>query len=1107
MVSRTCILVVALGAKLASGTQWSSFDTDWKFNRGASGSGAACQNLTAAFPVDLGDTRCKGLRSTPTADAAACAAACCALGASCQTWQWCAKGEKCAQQTQGCWIGAEANCDASDTSGWLSRARASTNGTSGQQPCDTPYCERSFDDSSWRALELPHDWSSEDLPARAVDADTPVLEARNGSWKFSPGDNASWAAPGFNDGGWGAVTVPHDWRDAPTSYVDRDAYGWYRRTVAVGAAQLAAAKAGTLQLALGTVALTDEAFVNGVKVGGTGSMGKGGGCGALAYRSYNVPYSVLASAVAKNGGSAVVAVRVWSQGGAPGATADGQAPGGLFDSEAPDERVGMFDPAASPGQKSTGYSVGGEGWYRKDFVAPASACDDCKPNGNGATCSEFTVQVKFDGVYMNSDVWLNGKLLGSRPYGYVTFAYDLSASGALLPAPATNSLAVRVRNGGRNSRWYSGSGIYRHVWLGTTRNVHVPMWSLQVHTPAVDVAKRSATVALDVQVGSSEETAFQDKAAMVATIYAPDGKTVAATATKSVDVGGGAPTNVSFSFDLAAGSVSLWDTSSPALYSATVSVDGGATVDASTTFGIRHLEFTATGGFKLNGVPTKLQGGCVHHDNGPLGAAAIDRADERRVEVLKAAGYNAIRTSHNPVSPAFLDACDRLGMLVMDEAFDCWSGGKNPQDYHLYFDAWWQRDMEAMVLRDRNHPSIIMWSIGNEIPIRNSPLGVTLSKQLADFIRARDASARPVTSAYPGVSNAADAYFAPLDVAGYNYGWDKYAADHARVPDRIIVGTESFPAQSFQNWDLIWNSSYLLGDFIWTAMDYIGESSIGANGRNTPDLQACGGYCPRGWAYHIAYCGDIDLVGHRKPQSIYRNVLWNNTQLEVAVHAPVPAGQHEVIASWGFADERQSWTWDVAAADPPLSVNVYSQYPHVQLLLNGKPADAAQASPVAVSRATEFKATFSVPYAAGELTAVAFGPDGAAVAKRTLFSAGAPAGIVLRADRAAIAASRDDLSYVTATVVDKDGKPTPSEDTTITFSLDGGANAEIAAVGSGDPQDSGSFHAASRKTYRGKAVAIVRPGKTNIPATAGSATLTASAPGLGAGTTLRITYE
>jgi beta-galactosidase len=344
-------------------------------------------------------------------------------------------------------------------------------------------------------------------------------------------------------------------------------------------------------------------------------------------------------------------------------------------------------------------------------------------------------------------------------------------------------------------------------------------------------------------------------------------------------------------------------------------------------------------------------------------------------------------------------------------------------------------------------------------------------------------------------------------VAGYNYGWDKYAADHARVPDRIIVGTESFPAQSFQNWDLIWNSSYLLGDFIWTAMDYIGESSIGANGRNTPDLQACGGYCPRGWAYHIAYCGDIDLVGHRKPQSIYRNVLWNNTQLEVAVHAPVPAGQHEVIASWGFADERQSWTWDVAATDPPLSVNVYSQFPHVQLLLNGKPADAAQASPVAVSRATEFKATFSVPYAAGELTAVAFGPDGAAVAKRTLFSAGAPAGIVLRADRAAIAASRDDLSYVTATVVDKDGNPTPSEDTIITFSLDGGANAEIAAVGSGDPQDSGSFHAASRKTYRGKAVAIVRPGKTNIPATSGSATLTASAPGLGAGTTLRITYE
>ena len=1082
--------MILLLASLASATDWSSFDTGWKFNRGASNAGATCRNLTSTFPVNLGDTRCRGLRSTPTADAAACAAACCAMGASCQTWQWCPKGAKCAASTQGCWIGAEAHCDASDTSGWVSRARA--NGTGAV--CDTPYCEPGFDDSSWRVLELPHDWSSEDLPARAVDTDTPVLEVRTGTWKFKAGDNASWAAPGFDDDAWGAVAVPHDWRDAPTSYTDRNAYGWYRRTVTVGGAQLAAAKAGTLQLALGTVALTDEAFVNGVKVGGQGKMGSGSGCAALAYRSYNVPYSVLASAVAKNEGSVLVAVRVWAQGGAPGATTNGQTPGGLFDAEAPDARVGMFDPAASPGQKSTGYSVGGEGWYRKSFVAPA-------PSAAGET-----VQIKFDGVYMNSDVWLNGKLLGSRPYGYVTFAYDLSASGVLLPPPAKNLLAVRVRNDGRNSRWYSGSGIYRHVWLGTTPDIHVPMWSLQVHTSAVDVAAKSATVAVALQVVATSSASPAATATLVTTIAGPDGKTVA-TSTQAVTVPSATPANVSFSFELAAGSVALWSTSSPSQYSASVSADGGATVLASTKFGIRHLEFTTGGGFKLNGVPTKLQGGCVHHDNGPLGAAAIDRADERRVEVLKAAGYNAIRTSHNPVSPAFLDACDRLGMLVMDEAFDCWSGGKNPQDYHLYFDEWWQRDMEAMVLRDRNHPSIVIWSIGNEIPIRNSPLGFALSKQLADFIRARDASGRPVTSAYPGVNKDADQYFAPLDVAGYNYGWEKYSADHARVPDRIIVGTESFPAQSFQNWDLIWNSSYLLGDFIWTAIDYIGESSIGANGRNTPDLQACGGYCPRGWSYHIAYCGDIDLVGHRKPQSIYRNVLWNNTQLEVAVHAPVPAEQHEVIASWGFADERQSWTWALSASDPPLSVNVYSQHPHVQLFLNGKPADAAQPSPVAVSRATEFKATFSVPYAAGQLTAVAYGPDGAPVENRTLVSAGAPAGIALRADRAAITASRGDLSYVTATVVDKDGNPTPSEDTTITFSLDSGANAEIAAVGSGDPQDAGSFHASTRKTYRGKAVAIVRPGKTNVPATTGSATLTASAPGLGAGTTLCINFD
>jgi len=955
--------------------------------------------------------------------------------------------------------GGDLQPQSGDTDGWISRARGD---------CDLDFCQKDFEDGAWRSLELPHDWSAEDLPSRSEDTEAPVLEVRNGSWRFFPGaGDGSEMKPEHDDSSWAKVTVPHDWRDPPTSYTDENAYAWYRTTVKVTDVQRQAAKVGKLRLALGTVVSADETYINGVRVGSTGSMGKENCRDNLLYRSYNVPFSVVSSE-----NLVVVAVKAYSPGG-------DQFPGGLFDSEAADARMGMFDPGASVGQKQTGYAVGGEGWYRKTFVAP-------RVEDGGS------VHIRFDGVYMNSDVWLNGKLVGTHPYGYTTFSYDLSATAALLPAPAENTLSVRVRNNGQTSRWYSGSGIYRHVWLGTFPKVHVPLWGLNVYTPNVSYAEKTATAVLNVTVANGGDVS--EPVDVRFTVFGPDGHVKFADAVPQVAPAPGDKVFVAMTADLS--KVNLWSTDSPALYRAEISLDGGRSVATSTTFGIRHIEYSATSGFKLNGVSTKFQGGCVHHDNGPLGAVSLGRAEERRVEVLKANGYNAIRTSHNPVSDAFLDACDRLGVMVMDEAFDCWEQGKNSEDYHLFFDEWWRRDMEAMVLRDRNHPSIVMWSIGNEIPMRDSTKGHQLSQQLADYVRAMDPAGRPVTAAVPGVGDQSDAFFDPLDVAGYNYSPNKYEGDHERHPERMIVATESFPAQSFKYWDAVWKNDYVLGDFIWTAIDYIGESAIGANGV-VPDLQACGGYCPRGWDYHVAFCGDIDLVGHQKPQSIYRNILWNVSALEIAVHPPAEEGKHEVVAQWGWPDQLQSWTFETAGLGThqtlPLKVDVYSRYESVQLLLNGLPADPSQPEPVSVSYDSQFTATFGVPFVAGELTAVGF-VGSKEVARKTLRTASKPYGLKLTVDHSVIAADRDDLAYVTAQVVDEVGIPVPEAAIDVVFDVVGPA--ELAAVGSGDPQDTGSFHADTRRTYRGRCVAIVRPGSANAPVVGGTVVVKARAAGM-----------
>jgi beta-galactosidase len=354
---------------------------------------------------------------------------------------------------------------------------------------------------------------------------------------------------------------------------------------------------------------------------------------------------------------------------------------------------GPFDPA---GYNLTGYTVAGIGWYRKHFTLDAV--------GKRAA-------VLFDGIYMNAELWLNGHRLGEHPHGYTSFEFDLTPH--LKPPGEKNVLAVRVRNEGKNSRWYSGSGIYRHVWLTVREPVHVPTWGVFVTTP--EVSRNKALVKIFTEITNSGDV--HTEVLVRASIRNSEGKTVGSAQSKQA-----APTGGTRSMEQAVdvASPKLWSPDSPNLYAVDVEiVAAGKVVDSvSNRFGIRKIEVDAKNGFRLNGQPLLLKGGCIHHDNGPLGAAAIDRAEERKVELLKANGYNAIRTSHNPPSPALLDACDRLGMLVIVEAFDQWNERKydHDHDYHRFFKDWAERDIASMVRRDRNHPSVIIWSIGNEIP-------------------------------------------------------------------------------------------------------------------------------------------------------------------------------------------------------------------------------------------------------------------------------------------------------------------------------------------------------------------------------------------------------
>lgn len=723
--------------------------------------------------------------------------------------------------------------------------------------------------------------------------------------------------------------------------------------------------------------------------------------------------------------------------------------------------IGPFNRKAVGGV-ATGFTVGGEGWYRKTFkVDPAQ---------------DQQLDILFDGIYANSDVWLNGHLLGHHASGYTAVSFDLTP---YLIQGGRNVLAVRVRNLGQNSRWYSGSGIYRHVWLDRKPNVsRIARWGVSVTTRRLDGLRADIQIETrfdNVRAGTSVSSLIRDA----------NGHIVWHSETSA---------SATVQQNAVVSAVRPWAPDTPHVYILeTIAKLNGRIVDrAETPFGVRIVVFDPAKGMTLNGKPLKLRGGCIHHDNGLLGSMAFDTAEERKVRMMKARGFNAVRASHNPFSPAFLDACDRLGLMVIAEAFDMWRWPKNPQDYSVDFDENWRSDLTKMVLSERNHPSVIMWSIGNEIPHRNEPDGVKLQWELANAVHTLDPS-RPVTAAINdfqgrqvipsnatarsgrgGKPDQASTVF--LDVAGYNYKVSIYEREHTAFPDRIIYGSESFSKDMFQTWEIADRSTWLLGDFVWTAIDYLGEAGIGGSSYASakyPNPPAA----PASWPWVVASCGETDLIGHQKGASLARDVIWGLSPVEIAVQKPVPAGKVEVPRLWGWIDERAHWTW--AGADgAPLGVTVYTRGDSVQLRLNGSVVEQKR-----VLRAAG-RVGFTLPYSPGTLEAVAF-TGGHEIGRRKLVSAGKPTDIRIVPEQAKLRADTGAIAYLPLEIVDGHGRRTGDLQTKVQISVEGPAT--LIAFGSASPMATGSFQQPITQTWDGRALAIIRstgkPGIIRICAT------------------------
>jgi len=711
----------------------------------------------------------------------------------------------------------------------------------------------------------------------------------------------------------------------------------------------------------------------------------------------------------------------------------------------------------------------GTGWYRKDFLIPA-------------TWNKKKVSVEFDGVYCNSEVWINGHYLDKRPYGYSSFSYDLTS---YINPGKTNTIAVRVDNSRQpNSRWYTGSGIYRHVRLVATSPVAVEQWGVAV-TTAVKGNKATVNIATSINFPHDRRSMIY----VYSTIYNRQGKVVAKSKGRTHQL---AAIPGAFHETLTMTNPVLWSIENPYLYKVVTRVyeNGQLTDEYESPLGIRYFHFDKDKGFFLNGQWLKIKGVCNHHDLGALGAAVNTRAMERQLQILKKMGCNAIRTAHNPPAPELLDLCDKMGFLVMDESFDMWKKKKNKHDYSEDFSAWYKRDLADMVLRDRNHPSVFMWSIGNEIREQFDSTGISFSREMVAIVKALD-STRPVMAALSEWNPEKNFMYksGAFDVTGLNYHHEVYEDFQKYYPGQIFIGAENmsafatrghydqpsdtimfWPARSplktvekgnpdftvsaydqvsaywgsthEKTWGIIKKHPYLSGLFVWSGFDFLGEP------------------IPYPWPARSSYYGIIDLAGFPKDvYYMYQSEWTNQPVLHLFPHWNWQKGQ--TVDVWAY----------------------YSQADEVELFINGKSL-GIKSKP----DDTTFHVMWRVPFEPGQLVAVSK-KEGKEVLRKVINTAGIPAKLVLLADRDSLQNDGRDLSFIRASIVDASGNLVPDADKEITFTVKGPGF--IAGTDNGYQADTVSLKSPVRKTWKGLALAIV--GSTEQT---GIIEVQANAPGL-----------
>ncbi|MBE7018077.1 MAG: glycoside hydrolase family 2 protein [Ruminococcaceae bacterium] len=732
----------------------------------------------------------------------------------------------------------------------------------------------------------------------------------------------------------------------------------------------------------------------------------------------------------------------------------------------------------------TGFRDGGSYVYVKQFIADEAMGGE-------------VIYLKFERIYMNALVYLNGQLVAQRPYGYSGFLAPLND---YLKIGEENELRVLVKNIGPNSRWYSGSGIIGNVWLLRGNALHISDSALKLSTAYIEEDYAAVDVSLELCNRDFRAHSFE----ISLKIYSGASELCAET---SLPLSLGGSKTETIKQRMLVPSPKLWSAECPALYSCRCALTiGGETIDSSeASFGIRSLKMDAIGGLRVNGEKTLLRGACIHHDNGLLGAISTYSAELRRVKKLKEAGFNAIRCAHNSASSQLLRACDELGMYVMDEAFDMWTRPKKDNDYALHFTKWWKEDLESMVNNDFNHPCVIIYSLGNEVPEAGTAQGSAIGREMGSFVKSLDPNRYVTVSVngvfasgdyvpqimsdvissaiergedvgnvndfmtamdthmdeivkHPLVSSRLDAAAVGCDLVGYNYMASRYEPDSIKYPHRVMVGSETYPPHIARNWALVKKLPAVIGDFTWTGWDYIGEAGVGVPAYSFGE----GGFGAQ-FPCQLSYCGDIDITGFRRPLSYLRQIVFGLRKAPyIAVQNPAHRGDRLIKTPWVLSDSSSSWCHSGYEGES-LVIEVYSAGDETELFLNGNSLGKKKAG-----EDCGFITYFEAEYAPGRLEAVSY-EKGVEIGRYALESAGNAAEIRLEAEE-----SPDDIRYITISLCDSEGRVCANACSEISIREE---NAQLLGFGSGDPKPPYTYKEKRCRLHNGRALAIVRCGE------------------------------